>query len=113
MKEEIVSKIIFTTKDNLVIGKKIIRHNGNLPEYYTKDEDNWIPVWHGTEFKSLKSIMKHGLKLPGTKLENGLEIKPLENHINRYVTVNNIEIGQKPYLCLQAFFILQMQLMQK
>ena len=25
--------------------------------------------------------MKHGLKLQRTKLENGLEIKPLENHI--------------------------------
>ena len=104
MKEEIASKIIFITKDNLVIGKKIIRHNAYLPEYYTKDENNWIPVWHRTEFKSLKSIMKHCLKLPGTKLENGLEIKPLENHMNRYVTVNNIEDWAKAIFVSPSIF---------
>ena len=48
--------------------------------------------------------MKYGLKLPGTKLENGLEIKPLENHMNRYVTVNNIEDWAKAIFVSPSIF---------
>ena len=44
------------------------------------------------------------MKLPGTKLENGLEIKPLENHINRYVTVNNIEDWAKAIFVSPSIF---------
>ena len=49
--------------------------------------------------------MKHGLKLPRTKLENGLEIKLLDNHINRNVTVNNIEDWAKTiFMCPSIYY---------
>ena len=44
------------------------------------------------------------MKLSETKHENGLEIKPLENHINRYVTVNNIEDWAKAIFVSPSIF---------
>ena len=44
------------------------------------------------------------MKLSETKHENGLEIKPLENHINRYVTVNNVEDWAKAIFVSPSIF---------
>ena len=104
MKEKIASQMIFIKKGDSVIGKKIIRHHTYLPKNYTKNENNWIPVWHGTKFESLKSIMKYGLKLPGTKLESGLEIKPLDDHIDRFVTVDNVNDWAKAIFVSPSIF---------
>jgi V8-like Glu-specific endopeptidase len=32
----------------------------------------WISAWHGTDFYNLESIVENGLKIPGTKLKNGI-----------------------------------------
>ena len=47
--------------------KRIIISNKFLPY----DWNNWIPAWHGTQFKYLESIIENGLHLPGTYLKNG------------------------------------------
>ena len=48
--------------------------------------------------------MELGLKLPGTKLPNGTEIKPLEGHIDRYVEVNDDKDWAKGIFVSQSIF---------
>ena len=48
--------------------------------------------------------MEYGLKLPGSKLPNGIEIKPLDNHIDRNVTVDNIEDWAKGIFTSHSIF---------
>ena len=38
-------------------------------------DNNWIPAWHGRNYENLESIIKHGFKLPGTKLDHDYTIK--------------------------------------
>ena len=45
----------YSTSDYVV---KFMVKNKKLP----KDWKNWIPAWHGTEFKYLESIVINGLK---------------------------------------------------
>lgn len=42
----------------------------------------WHNSYHGTKVSSIKSLIKEGYKLPGTKLENGQEIKIPQGHIS-------------------------------
>ena len=80
--KKLARKLIVVKYEDKIIGKKIIRNNDNLPndlDNYIKT--NWEIGWHGTKFEFLESIMKYGLYPSGSKLENGVEIKPLEGHV--------------------------------
>ena len=48
-------------------------------------------VGHGTHYNALYSIMENGLIAAGSKLKSGLELEPKDNHISRYMPVNEIE----------------------
>ena len=104
IKKKIANRLIFINKSNEIIGKKIIRDEHYFPENYKNNKENWIPAWHGTKFSSLKSIMELGLKLPGSILPNGTEIKPLAGHIKRYVEVNNDKDWAKGIFVSQSIF---------
>ena len=72
-----------------IIGKKILR-NQNL--YKMKNiKTEWILCWHGTHFNALESIMEVGLVAAGTKLKNGIELEPKDNHISRFYPVDGID----------------------
>ena len=81
--KKLAKKLIVVKYQDMIIGKKIIRNNENL----SKDLDlnyiknNWEVGWHGTKYEFLESIMKYGLYPSGSKLENGMEIKPLDGHV--------------------------------
>ena len=104
IKEKIANRLIFIYNGNEIIGKKIIRDESYFPNNYKNYKEDWIPAWHGTKFSSLKSIMELGLKLPGTILPNGSEIKPLAGHIDRYVEVNNDKDWAKGIFVSQSIF---------
>ena len=104
IKSNIANSLIFINQENEIIGKKIIRAQHLFPENYIKSQEDWIPVWHGTKFESLASIMKVGLKLPGTILPDGTEIKPLSGHIERYVEVNKDKDWAKGIFVSQSIF---------
>ena len=104
MVKNIGQKIIFIEKYGEIIGKKIIRDSKYFPKYFKNTIEDWIPVWHGTKFDALASIMEYGLKLPGSKLPNGIEIKPLDNHIDRNVTVDNIKDWAKGIFTSHSIF---------
>ena len=74
-------------KNEIVVGKKVIRNNNLKGMSLIKDD--WILCWHGTRYDALESIMKFGLLVPGSKLENGAELEPQKNHIARYDPVGN------------------------
>ena len=104
MNNNLSEKIVFIIKGNEIIGKKIIRSNHLIPDYYKSDKDNWVPVWHGTKYESLESIMELGLKLPGTKLKDGTVIKPLSWHIGRNITIDNIKDWANAIFVSQSIF---------
>ena len=65
-----------TDMKEIIIDEKIIAKIFILSKKYeSKQYDNWIPAWHGTEFKYLESIVINGLKLPGKKLNDGTIIQ--------------------------------------
>ena len=71
-------------KNDTVIGKKILRNIYN-------NHNDWILCWHGTHYNSLESIMENGLIPAGSKLKNGLELEPKDNHISRFKPVDEIQ----------------------
>ena len=71
-------------KQGKIIGKKILRNIQN-------NHNNWILCWHGTHYNALYSIMENSLIAAGSKLKNGLELEPKDNHISRYKPVDEIE----------------------
>jgi hypothetical protein len=81
--KNLAKKLIVVKYQDMIIGKKIIRNN----EYLSKELDlnyirrNWEVGWHGTKYEFLESIMKYGLYPSGSKLDNGVEIKPLDGHV--------------------------------
>ena len=104
MRNNLSEKILFIKKDKTIIGKKIVRSSHLLPDCYKSDRDNWVPVWHGTKFEVLESIMDLGLKLPGTILKDGTVIKPLSNHIKRNITIDNIDDWANGIFVSQSIF---------
>ena len=47
--------------------------------YWTSETETWISAFHGTKFDYIESILKYGLKIPQTLLENGtLTPKPID-----------------------------------
>ena len=104
LEKGIANRLVFIHKCNEIIGVKIIRSGHYFPEEFENSQNNWIPGWHGTKFESLSSIMKLGLKLPGTILPDGKEIKPLEGHIDRYVLVDEDKDWAKGIFVSQSIF---------
>ena len=104
IKKNIANSLISIIQEKEIIGIKIIRAQHLFPENYLESQENWIPVWHGTKFESLESIMKVGLKLPGTVLPDGKKIEPLSGHIKRYVNVNNDKDWAKGIFVSQSIF---------
>ena len=66
----LVSDIILIKHKGQIIGKKFICSQKYLPNNYNSIAKSWIPAWHGTRINYLESIIKYGLKKPGTKLTN-------------------------------------------
>ena len=104
LEKGIANRLVFILKCGEIIGVKIIRSGHYFPEGFEDSQNNWIPGWHGTKFESLGSIMKLGLKLPGTILPDGKEIKPLEGHIDRYVLVDEDKDWAKGIFVSQSIF---------
>ena len=102
--ENLAKNIILIKKDGKVVGKKIMRAQRFLPRNLKVIKHDWLPVWHGTNYDALKSIMELGLKLPGTKLNSGKEIKPKKGHIERYVEVDDIDDWAKAIFVSQSIF---------
>lgn len=80
MRKNLVSRMRPIEFKDKVIAKELIRDKRLLDEWtrslLPSIVKNWDLVWHGTEFKNLESIMKHGLLPAGT---NG--VKPPSGHI--------------------------------
>ena len=81
MEQKIAKRLILVKYNDMIIGKKILRHDILLPDDIDYIRKNWVVGWHGTKFEFLESIMNYGLYPSGTKLSNGTEIKPLKGHI--------------------------------
>ena len=81
--EKLANRLILVKYNNLIIGKKILRNEEKIGKDIDLNyiKNNWEVGWHGTKFEFLESIMKYGLYPSGSKLENGVEIKPLEGHV--------------------------------
>jgi len=79
--QKLAKRLILVKYNNMIIGKKILRHDSLLPDNIDYIKKNWVVGWHGTKFEFLESIMRYGLYPSGTKLSDGTEIKPLEGHI--------------------------------
>ena len=66
--------------------KKLICLGKNYKDFYHKTK-TWIPTYHGTKYKYLESIVEYGLKIPGSKLPNGLKTqKPIYIPLNDNVS---------------------------
>ena len=100
----LISNIIPIKKQNKIICYKLMiskmKFSYNLMNIYK----NWIPVWHGTKFRFLESIVKNGLKPSGTKLNDGTIINPLPGHIKIDVTVAGIKNWAKAIFVSPSLF---------
>ena len=97
----LVSNIVLIKKKDKVIAKKLICSNTILPYFTIK---NWEPVWHGTKFRFLESIVRNGLKASGSKLKDGKEITPLPGHITIDQTVAGIKNWAKAIFVSPSIF---------
>ncbi len=83
----LISDVLKIKLKNEVIAYKL------FSKRFPSNSNDWIPAWHGTKIENLESIIKYGLKLPGTKLLNGNmtpQTKYIPNH--QYVLgINNWE----------------------
>ena len=106
LEKKLAKKLIVVKYNNLIIGKKIIRNN----EILAKDFDinylrkNWELGWHGTKYESLESIMKYGLYPSGSKLDNGVEIKPLKGHVKLNVKLAGFDDWAKAIFVSPSVF---------
>ena len=58
----LISNIVLIKKKDKVVAKKLMCSNNILPGNFSYINKNWEPVWHGTKFRFLESIIKNGLK---------------------------------------------------
>ena len=100
----LVSNIVLIKKKEKVIAKKLMCSNKILPYNFNYINKNWTPVWHGTKFKFLESIIKNGLKPSGSKLSDGTEIVPLDGHISIDETVSGIKNWAKAVFVSPSIF---------
>ena len=61
----LISDVLQIRFKNEVIAYKL------FSKMFPSNSNDWIPAWHGTKIENLESIIKYGLKFPGTKLLNG------------------------------------------
>ena len=66
----LVSDIIDIEYKRDIVAKKFIISQKYLKKDYNLISKNWIPAWDGTKIEYLESIIKYGLKKPGTILKN-------------------------------------------
>ena len=88
----------------MIIGKKILRNEEIMPKNIKDIKEKWEIAWHGTKYDFLESIMKYGLYPSGSKLENGLEIKPLEGHVELGVKVDDIQDWARAIFVIPSVF---------
>jgi len=75
---------IYEFNESPIVAFRVVRA---LSKYRKHQCADWIGVWHGTKFTNLKTILKHGLKKPGSVLPNGKRIEIPANHIPENATV--------------------------
>ena len=100
----LVSNIIPIKKQDKIICQKLMISQSLLPNNYLNINKNWIPVWHGTKFRFLESIVRNGLRPSGTKLKDGTEINPLPGHISLDTTVAGIKHWAKAIFVSPSLF---------
>ena len=100
----LVSNIIKIKKRGKVICQKLMVSKDYLPDDYLNINKKWIPVWHGTKFRFLESIVKNGLRPSGSKLSDGTTINPLPGHISLDKTVAGIECWAKAIFVSPSLF---------
>jgi len=100
----LVSNIITIKKKGKAIAKKLMCSSKILPPNFSYINKNWTPVWHGTKFRFLESIIKHGLKPSGTQLSDGTKINPLPGHISVDATVAGIKNWAKAIFVSPSIF---------
>ena len=100
----LVSNVVLIKKKGKVIAKKLMCSSSILPSNFNYINTNWVPVWHGTKFKFLESIIKNGLKPSGSKLSDGTEIVPLAGHISMDQTVSGIKNWAKAVFVSPSIF---------
>jgi len=99
-----VSNIIPIKKNNEIIAQKLICSKHLLPMNSSQIYKNWVPVWHGTKFRFLESIIKNGLRPSGSKLADGTTINPLPSHIPLNETFSGIKNWGKAIFVSPSIF---------
>ena len=100
----LVTHIVPIKKKGTLICQKLMVSQNYLPKNYIKINRNWVPVWHGTKFRFLESIVKNGLRPSGSKLDDGTTIKPLPGHISLEKTVAGIKEWAKAIFVSPSLF---------
>ena len=102
--KELVSNIVIIKKKGKIVAKKLMCSNQILPKNFSYINKSWIPVWHGTKFNFLESILINGLKPSGSTLSNGTKIQPLPGHISIDQTVSGIKNWAKAVFVSPSIF---------
>ena len=100
----LVSNFVIIKKKDKVVAKKLICSNSILPQNFPYINKFWVPVWHGTKFKFLESIIINGLKPSGSQLKNGTKILPLPGHISIDTTISGIKNWAKAVFVSPSIF---------
>ena len=87
----LVSNLVLIKKKDVVVAKKLLFSSNLLPYNFNFIKNNWIPIWHGTKYEYLESIVINGLKPSGSKLKNGTVLKPPKGHIPLGTKIDGIE----------------------
>ena len=85
IEKQLVRSVRLVKRRGKLIGKEILRHENTLDVRTRNNLDfitsKWVALWHGTKSSNIESILRYGLLPSGTKLQNGLTIKPPNGHI--------------------------------
>ena len=100
----LVSNIIPIKKKGKIICQKLIVSQNIFLDNFPEINEEWIPVWHGTKFRFLESIIKYGLRPSGSKLKDGTRINPLPGHISLDATVKGIHNWAKAIFVSPSLF---------
>ena len=101
--EGLVSNIVIIKKRDIVVAKKLMCSNNSKNDFSFINK-NWVPVWHGTKFRFLESIVKNGLKPSGSQLKDGTKIEPLPGHISIDKTISGIKNWAKAIFVSPSIF---------
>ena len=99
-----ISNIIPIKKKGTIIAQKLICSKQLLPSNSSQIYKKWVPVWHGTKFRFLESIIKNGLRPSGSKLSDGTTINPLPSHIPLNETFSGIKNWGKAIFVSPSIF---------